>query len=63
MLPKSIASCSFQGMIIINSPPLLSSMSERSNLLGFFSRSERSNLDLYYTYCPFIYQKDSANEL
>ena len=46
-------------LLLMISPRYLSvsSRSKRSNLLGLFSRSERSNLDLYCTHGPFIYSK------
>ena len=68
MLPKGIASCSFSGMILASHYYF---QGQKGPIYwGFFSRSERSNLDLYCTYCSFIYSKsgmellqDSANEM
>ena len=52
MLPKSIASCSFSGMILI--PHYYFQGQKGPIYWGFFSRLERSNLDFYWIYLFII---------
>ena len=53
MLPKSIASCSFSGMILV--PHYYLPRSEKSNLLGVFKvRKVQFKLYLYCTFGLFI---------